>query len=193
MWENRRRNDAEISNSFSSTTRITVDGTDFPIQEQEHYPKSWYSHKFKGAGVRYEVGLSIETSDIVWIEGPYRCGWYPDIKIFKEGGLKDKLLEAGEQAEADDGYRGEPLTINLPNDGLVWMKGRKSRARYRQENCNMRLKKWGCLKQKWRHDVERHHLAFEAVAVLTQISFENGEPLSNCDYYAPLKPEETLE
>ena len=67
--------------------------------------KLFYSHKFKGPGLRYEVALSIQTGDIVWINGPFPAGAWPDINIFRHG-LKWMLKEAGERCEADKGYRG---------------------------------------------------------------------------------------
>lgn len=48
---------------------VSLDGTDFRIQEPYHpdgIDPSYYSHKFKAAGLRYEVGLNIRTGDIVW-------------------------------------------------------------------------------------------------------------------------------
>ena len=64
--------------------KITVDGTDFCIQPpNDGQPRSsWYSHKFKKPAVRYEVGISIQSGDIVWLSGPWRAGRYPDITIF---------------------------------------------------------------------------------------------------------------
>ena len=66
---------------------VSVDGTDFEIQEPWPYhrlhSRMWFSHKFKGPGLRYEVGLSILGGEIVWIGGPYACGLWPDLKIFK--------------------------------------------------------------------------------------------------------------
>ena len=59
----------------------------------------WKSHKFGGAGLRYEIGISIEYGDIVWWNGPFPCGAFPDIKIFKQS-LKH-MMNYGEKAEAD--------------------------------------------------------------------------------------------
>ena len=45
----------------------------------------------------------------MWINGPFPCGQYPDIKIFRQD-LKFEL-EDGEMVEADLGYRGEPQYV----------------------------------------------------------------------------------
>ena len=84
---------------------MTVDGTDFRIQQPHPFNKKWYSHKFKGPGLRYEVAVCIQTGDVVWINGPFPCGKWPDLKIFQ---LRLKhMLGPEEKVEADDGYRGE--------------------------------------------------------------------------------------
>jgi len=76
LWANRLRGD------IGNACKVSVDGTDFRIFNWKPFWSGWFSHKFKGPGVRYEVGLCIRTGDIVWINGPFPCGQYPDITIF---------------------------------------------------------------------------------------------------------------
>ena len=112
MWENRKRKDV------GNDCLVTVDGTDFRIERQTGNGKSWYSHKFHGSGLRYEVGVSILEGNIVWINGPYPCGDYPDISIFRLSLLN--FLENGERVEADDGYIGEaPKYIKCPKKDAI--------------------------------------------------------------------------
>lgn len=61
---------------------MTVDGTDFCIEEQRLFNREWYSsHKFNGPAVRYEIGVCIqETRWIVWVNGPFKAG-LPDRNI----------------------------------------------------------------------------------------------------------------
>ena len=61
--------------------RMSVDGTDCRIREPSPFNPMWYSHKFSGPGLRYEVGVSIHEEGIVWINGPFPCGSWPDLKI----------------------------------------------------------------------------------------------------------------
>ena len=156
-----------------------MDGTDFlcspPNDGDER--RSWISHKLKKPSVRYEVAVSIQSGDIVWVSGPWRAGRYPDITIFRSSGLKDLLLEAGERAEADRGYRGEPEVIDLPDEGSVEFILAKKRARMRHETCNKRFKHWNCLSHNFRHGVTFHRDCMRAVAVLTQLAIEDGESL----------------
>ena len=58
--------------------KITVDGTDFRIQEPSPFDPKWYSHKFRGPGLRYEIGVCIKTGWIVWVNGPFPAGAWPD-------------------------------------------------------------------------------------------------------------------
>jgi len=82
---------------------MSIDCVDFSIP---NYGPAYSSHKFRGkSGLRYELGICIQTGDCVWINGPYRCGKNPDITIFRDSLLSH--LEEGERVEADDGYIGE--------------------------------------------------------------------------------------
>ena len=169
LWENRFRN------YTGKTCLVTVDGTDFLIVQPIPFSKRWYTQKFHGPGLRYEVAICIQTGDIVWISGPFRPGKMNDITIFRKG-LKYLLLDAGEMAEADKGYRGEPNCIRLPGDYVSLSDKRaKDNARGRHETVNRRLKTFGCLQQRFRHAKKKHKYCFAAVAVCVQLAFENGE------------------
>ena len=60
---------------------ITVDGTDFHIQEPFPFSREWFLQKFTGAGVRYGVVVCIQTGEIVWFNDPFPCSLMPDIRI----------------------------------------------------------------------------------------------------------------
>lgn len=104
-WENRFNGDR------GADCLISVDGVDFRIPN--HGP-AFSSHKFKKkSGLRYEIALCIQTGDCVWVNGPYPCGGYPDITIFRDSLIYN--LGDGERCEADDGYIGEaPRHIKCP-------------------------------------------------------------------------------
>jgi ABC-type uncharacterized transport system YnjBCD ATPase subunit len=63
-----------------------------------HRSKS-YSHKFKGGGLHYEVGVLIQKGDICWIFGPFKCGQCTDLMTFWMGLMKE--LGRGEKVIAD--------------------------------------------------------------------------------------------
>ena len=76
---------------------------DFLIHEPIPFDRKWYSHKFGKAGLRYEVGVSIQTGYIVWLNGPFKCGPWPDIKIARSNLIYQ--LDMNEMVVADHGYR----------------------------------------------------------------------------------------
>jgi hypothetical protein len=180
IWENRLKLDK------GNDCLITVDGTDFPISQKG--PK-FSSHKFKmKSGLRYEVGLCILTGDIVWINGPYECGMWNDITIFRDA-LISNLLPL-ERVEADDGYIGEhPRYVKCPSGfaNPTTTEYMQQRCRNRQETVNKRFKNWGILKQVFRHQEKlvEHADIFRAVAVITQLSINEGERLFECGYRDP--------
>ncbi len=51
-----------------------MDGTDFKIQDPYQFDPHYFLFKFKGAGLRYEVGLSFQQGNIVWVNGAFACG-----------------------------------------------------------------------------------------------------------------------
>ncbi|KAL7573669.1 hypothetical protein ACA910_008356 [Epithemia clementina (nom. ined.)] len=53
----------------------------------------------------------------------------------------------------------------------------KSRARARHETLNERIKNFKILLETYRHNVEKHKAAFEAVCVMVQYQLNNGAPL----------------
>jgi hypothetical protein len=92
---------------------VTVDGVDFQIEEPTPFSTAWYSHKFHGPGLRYELAVSISTGDIVAFNGPFPCGAFPDLKIFRSR-LKQELGQ-GEKVVADRGYKGDTKTCTPDN------------------------------------------------------------------------------
>ena len=153
---------------------VTVDGVDFQIPEPIPWNSKWYSHKFDGPGLHYEIAVCIHTGDIVSYNGPFECGAWPDLKIFRSR-LKG-MLGPGEKVIADRGYRGDSRTIVPTMARSEQHREAMNVARARHETVNGRLKNRGILKQVFRHGRDKHHIAFRSVLVLTQIAFENGSP-----------------
>ena len=102
---------------YGSACKMSVDGTNFKIQQPQIFETKWFSHKFKGPGLRYEVALNIQTGDIVWSHGPFPPGAHMDLAIFLQG-LAHKL-EPGERVEADKGYGGGQGLLTVPTQLFV--------------------------------------------------------------------------
>ncbi len=166
-----------------SACLLSVDGTDFRIYEPVPFWGGWRSFKFRAAGLRYEIAICIQTGWIVWVNGPFPAGRWVDITIFRYG-LK-KLLLPRERVEADLGYRGDPK-VDTPIDHCpnLAQSTIKSLVRGRHETVNKRMKQFGCLQQRFRHNIGLHGDCFNAVAVITQLNIQyGGEPLYSVPYF----------
>ena len=152
----------------------SVDGTDFRIQEPVQ-PRDpiWWSHKYNGPAVKYEICVGTTSRNIVWVNGPFP-GARNDNRIFWEDGLADNLYE-GERLIADAGYHDRPGEREVfekinnkndqdPKDRMI------SLIRSRHETVNRRFKEWGCLGKTFRHNVQDHARCFFAVANLVQLN-----------------------
>lgn len=159
---------------------ITVDGVHCRIEEPGHPTQRkntrYYSHKFKQAGLMYELALHLFKNQIVWANGPFPAG-RGDIEIFRKEGLKDKI-PINRKVIADKGYRGEPGLI-VHHNALDTEEVRlfKKRAMARQESLNHRIKNFKILAERFRHKEKKHQIAFLAVVVLIQFQIESGYPL----------------
>lgn len=63
-----------VQENSSHKAKTSVDCTDCRIHELTSFEFKCYSHKFHGAGVRYEIAICIVTSYIVWINAAYHVG-----------------------------------------------------------------------------------------------------------------------
>ncbi|KAG9404512.1 hypothetical protein AC1031_004720 [Aphanomyces cochlioides] len=162
-----------VNASPGATMFVSLDGTDFRILEPTPFDAKWFSHKFKGAGLRYEIGLCIHTGHIVWAHGGLPCGEWPDLRLARDAYIY--AVNRGEKTLADRGYA-DPSYFVYPSDE------RRDNARQKQimarhETCNRRLKQFRILGGIFRHRLTLHPTCFHAVVNLTQIMIENGEPL----------------
>lgn len=159
---------------------VTVDGAHFAINEPKPFDERWYSHKYKGAGLSYELAVCIQTGHIVWINGPFPASWH-DLDIFHND-LRWQL-EEWEMVEADNGYSGDSTKCKPRFElGVSRMQYRsKSDARAAGECINGRFKNFGCLNQVWRHTLSFHSMAFRACAVITELSLY-AHPTWNVPY-----------
>ena len=96
-------------------------------------------------------------------------------------------LEEGERVETDAGYKHSvpkyvkcPKTVTSETDPDK--KAMQDRVQARHETCNKRLKQWKILKKPFRGSLVDHQKVFAAVATLTQLCFENRQPLFSVEY-----------
>jgi hypothetical protein len=175
----------------------SVDGTHCPIFEIRQDPSTkWFSHKFNGPGLSYELAVAIKTSRLLSIRGPFPASTH-DITIFRGGSKSDKnswdpealifKIPEGKRLIGDSGYQGEPSKMAVTReDDSVEVKKFKARVKARHETFNSRLKGFRILSLPFRHGLdvkneetalEPHKIVFHAVCVAVQYDMDNGNPL----------------
>lgn len=159
-WENRLK-------GGRSEMMVSLDGTDFRIREPIPFNKKWFSHKFKGPGIRYEIGVSISHGDIVWASGGFPCGEWTDLKIACDLYVH---IAKNEITLADKGYRFH-RSFRTPRTA-----GEK-RVLARHETLNGRLKNFEALSTRYRHSLKKHPMIFHAIVNIVQCTIESGEIL----------------
>ena len=185
VWNNRKTNDR------GDDCLASVDCIDCQFQQilinhptdpgKKIINKALYSFKFHGPALRYEIGVSLLSSDIVWINGPFCPGDWNDLQIFRLNLMNQ--LEPGERIEADDGYVGEaPTSIVCPSScttddqSLAMMK----RVEGRHEAMNRHMKNWRCLKGNFDvkgtsvQKMEKHSTLFRACTIMKQMAMQMG-------------------
>lgn len=151
-----------------SVCLVTIDGTDFKIREPSPWDEKWYSHKINHAGLRYEVGICIQTGWIVWINGPYPPGDWPDSEIARDGVCHE--LDDGEKFLADGTYAICEGYSDTPTGHRTYDQYMRQKARSLHERINGAFKVFGALAQTFRHRRDKHGLVFMAAANLVQAS-----------------------
>jgi len=155
---------------------ISVDGTDFRVYEKRPRDPHLLSHKYNGAGLRYEIAVCIRTGLIVWVNGPFKCGEFPDLKIYKEGGLVDQLLP-GELVLADGIYRHPTINKKHNEFDHPFVVRWKNTVLARQEHVNRRFKTFKVLSKTFRSHHDKHGIVFRASASIVQVQLKTDEPL----------------
>lgn len=69
---------------------LSVDGTECPIQEPKSFSPSWFLDKRNEAGLLYDVEVSTNVIEIFKVSGPFSCGAYLAVRLFRED-LKTRL------------------------------------------------------------------------------------------------------
>ena len=158
-----------------------VDGIHCPIWEPRRpFWDGWWSHKFNGAGLAYEVATAVTTGLIVWISGPFPAGRWPDDVIFKHG-LAKRVRTDIEKGVCDAGYKGchkwlfrpfwrtkAGLAEGLPHNDLHEL------IRARHEQLNSRFHRFNCVSSIFRHDLGLHQEFFYSSAVVVQLEIIHG-------------------
>ena len=142
--------------------------------------KEFSSHKFSlKAALSYEIGIALFRKKVCWLNGPFPAA-VNDITIYRQA-LMDKI-PIGKKVIADRMYMSEASpgdTISCRNRfDTPEVKEFKKRGRARHETFNAGIKKFACMRE-WRHEFEKHVIAFEAIIVVLQCNLDCGDELFN--------------
>mmetsp|Transcript_20265 Transcript_20265/g.23480 ORF Transcript_20265/g.23480 Transcript_20265/m.23480 type:complete len:215 (-) Transcript_20265:73-717(-) len=129
-----------------------------------------------------EVSFAILLPEIEIVHACFNCSPFDaaDISSIVHN------LDEGERVEADDGYSaGDPEFVKTRSGILHPQSGAdvRNKVRARQETVNQRLKMFQILCKPFRHSLNKHGNVFNAVALIVQISIEQGEPLFQIEKY----------
>lgn len=137
--------------------------------------KKFWSEKFSVYGQKYEIAVGVQGNNtrIFWSNGPFPAAFH-DITIAREFGFLDAITP-GEYVIADKGYFGEVCFLTPWKRNQIvsplqeqWNYFVHSK-RVLVENAIRRVKKYKCLKYKWRHDLDRQALAWSAAVNLANV------------------------
>jgi hypothetical protein len=157
---------------------MTLDCTDCKINEPFPFETKWLSVKFRGPGMKYEVGIALYSNNICWCNGPFYAS-KNEGRIFREGlGLE---LPGDEPIEVDAGVKGDPRLMKPLAGATSIARKQKSSHRGRQETVFSRLKQFNVLDTRFHHTsteeglyMLKHQQCFHAVLVITQLKLMIG-------------------
>ena len=176
---------------------LPVDTVHVRSQEFRCNPSSkWFSHKFNGPGVSFEVVNDPIDGNFRWINGPKESSQH-DLTILR-GGRKGKTKKWDKSSlyfqmkalqekynvklVGDSAYEGQADVVTTTKDAhKPATKKLFARMKSMQETCFKRLKDFKVLRESFRHGkkgtadkLEAIQRSFEATAVLLQYDFEDG-------------------
>lgn len=119
------------------------------------------------AGLRYEIGICLQTGWLVWVEGPYPPGRWSDLDIAENCLHGD--LDRGELYLTDGTYRDRNgFARKTPNGSIKADQRMKDLAGARLGHVKKLLKNYGILHRCFRHDRTMHGRVLQAVANVVQ-------------------------
>ena len=113
----------------------------------------------------YLVLSNVDNLMIWWFFGwVWKKSWEEEKKLYQMGFMELRpLWKSGHRVQ----FFSKPQNQSM-----------EKRVRARHEHCNRRMKQWAILRQEFRHDLTHHESVFCAIAVMTQLCIQNGEPLA---------------
>jgi len=89
-----------------------------------------------------------------------------------------------EKVIGDNGYVGDEACITPKDATSDQHRLAMKELRKRHETINGKLKTFECLRNQWRHSLDKHHIAFRACLVIVQLCIENGREVYSVEGYS---------
>ena len=140
----------------------------------------YYSHKFRHAALRYEVGLSLGPIPvIVWVRGGVPAGRWSDLRLARDGASAViNYLRPGEKILADKGYRDATYFMfpffNPANEAERRFNYAHKRYMARHETVNAMFKSFAVARQMFRHSEKYHQDCIFAIANVINAKLRNN-------------------
>jgi hypothetical protein len=158
---------------------MAIDATVCPIQRPIEDGRQYYAGgKHKKYCQKFEIGVRLKDGRFCWVSDGYP-GSYHDLRITKIGGIL-KILRPKERMIGDKGYTGHDRLI-VPKKGRSISEAEKkkgkqiNRWRIIVEHSFGHLKNWGCLDQKWRHDIQLQSKVFWICCQMANMAMKKEE------------------
>jgi hypothetical protein len=116
--------------------------------------------------------LAVKTGWIVFINGPFIAGSWPDLRIARS--KLHHIIPKDEFYLADRGYRAQNTPGVTKDDIPEHERPKMNWLMARHETVNTRFKDWGILKHRFTLAEHRHRYIFYAIAVITQVEISSG-------------------
>jgi hypothetical protein len=155
---------------------MVLDATECEIERPEDptFQRLYYSGKVGYHTIKYEIAVEIESGEICWAAGG-EPGSMADITLCRKYQIGSHLLP-GEGILADKGYIGETYLrtpIKAPQTNAAKVVNHViGTLREIVEHVFDRFKLFGCLSQRWRHDLQLHPLVFFVIAEIVNLDMK---------------------
>ena len=125
---------------------MAIDRLYFSICKPFPFSKKWYSHKFEGPALTYEIAVAIRSGDIVWAYGGYLASKYPDDVMACKAFMNVIDRDLNEHVIADDKYSHLPFFVCPVKDSFTKRDLMIRRILARHENVNSRVRRFRILR-----------------------------------------------
>ena len=162
---------------FINSYLYVIDRIHFWICNLFPFSKKYYSHKFEGPVLTYEITLGICSRDIVWAHGGYLEGKYPDYKMACTAFVYILDRELNNHVIADAKYCHLPFFISPKKNNYLEGDLYARHVLARHENVNTRVQRFKILHDCYIGNLKFYPTIFQAIVNVCQVEIDNMHKL----------------